>query len=347
MVKIIGKNNVKFTQEYVQSCYKNKNCILLDQYINCKTPIRYICHCGHENCISFSKFMQQKKGCKYCTKIGGYTYEEVYNYFKEHGCELLETEYKGIKEKLKYRCSCGNISYITFDNFKQGKRCYQCGLETLADYFKHDIEYVRQYFYNNGCIPLFDEYINTHTLLKYQCECGNISYIAFSDFQSGKRCNKCASQRRFKTYYKNGTQKCSLQQKYIFDLIGGELNYPVGNASLDIAFPNEMVYIEYDGSGHNLSVKVGEKTEEQFAEKEKRRNYKLYRLGWKSIRIISRKDNFPTDNKIKEMIQYGINILKERSWIVFDIDNSEVKYNNFTDKYDFGIIKRLRNDYVS
>lgn len=347
MVKTIGKNNIKFTQEYVESYYKEKGCLLLDNYKNASTPLKYLCHCSHENTLSFDKFKKQKNGCRYCTKIGGYKLEDVYNYFKEHDCELLETTYSGVKKKMKYKCSCGNISEISFDNFKSGKRCNKCGLDKLSEQFKTDIKHVIDYFIKNNCVPMFDEYKNDRQKLKYKCSCGNISSITFADFKSGRRCNKCSTQRRLNTFYKNGTQKCSLQQKYILDLIGGKLNYPIANSSLDIAFPDEMIYIEYDGGGHDLSVKLGEITDNKFREKEKRRNYGLYKLGWKSIRIISKKDYLPSDTKIKEIIQLGKNILKERSWIVFDIDNSEVKYNNFTDLYDFGETKRLRNDYVS
>jgi hypothetical protein len=40
------------------------------------------------------------------------TYEEVYTRFKEQNCELLDKEYKNSRTKLKYKCSCGNISFI-------------------------------------------------------------------------------------------------------------------------------------------------------------------------------------------------------------------------------------------
>ena len=42
------------------------------------------------------------------------TYEEVYIYFKEQGCELLEKEYKNTDTPVEYRCECGNISKISF-----------------------------------------------------------------------------------------------------------------------------------------------------------------------------------------------------------------------------------------
>lgn len=43
--------------------------------------------------------------------------------------------------------------------------------------------------------------------------------------------------------YKNGNVVCSSQQKYLHNILGEELNYPVNNFFLDIAFPEEMIYI--------------------------------------------------------------------------------------------------------
>jgi len=55
------------------------------------------------------------------------TYEFVKNYFEELGCELLEKNYKNTHYPMRYRCSCGNISKISFSSFKNGSRCKKCG----------------------------------------------------------------------------------------------------------------------------------------------------------------------------------------------------------------------------
>lgn len=34
------------------------------------------------------------------------TYENVYNYFKQYECKLLEIEYINSKTKMKYICKC-------------------------------------------------------------------------------------------------------------------------------------------------------------------------------------------------------------------------------------------------
>ena len=281
-----------------------------------------------------------KRRCLVIAKRG-YTQEEVERYFKEHGCVLLDT-YKNCKIKVKYKCKCGDINFITFDNFKQGRRCKKCGIKKMADVQKLDINYVRQVFIDNGCLPLFQTYKNGHTPLKYRCECGEIGHTAFFDFKGGKRCGHCRVQRIQKTMYKNGTQQCSSQQKHIHNLIGGKLNYPYGKSSLDIAFPEDKIYIEYDGSGHDLSVKIGSMSQEEFNKREVRRRYALYRRGWKEMTIVSRKDYFPKDFKIIEMINEGKDFLKEESWIKYDIDLKKVinKYGEYL--YDFGELYRYR-----
>ena len=128
--------------------------------------------------------------------------------------------------------------------------------------------------------------------------------------------------------YKNGTAPCSKQQEYLHNLLGGELNYAVDRCLLDIAFPKEMIYIEYDGGGHDLSVRLGHITREEFNKNEKNRQYFLKKLGWKLIRIICN-----NDKKINDSIDF-INIinncknhLNNSSWIIIDL-NDNIIYNN-------------------
>jgi hypothetical protein len=115
-----------------------------------------------------------------------HTLEYVKSYFEEQGCELLEEKYINNKTKMKYICSCGNISKITFDHFKRGHRCNECGGTK-----KLTFEYVKNYFKNQGCELLEKEYINNRTEMKYKCSCEDISKATFNKFQNGKRCWKC------------------------------------------------------------------------------------------------------------------------------------------------------------
>jgi hypothetical protein len=149
------------------------------------------------------------------------------------------------------------------------------------------------------------------------------------------------------TLYQNGTAPVSIQQEYIHKLIGGELNYPHETSSLDIAFPDEKIYVEYHGGGHWLSVKLGTETMEEFNKRNKNRWYALYRKGWKDIRVISKNDFLPSNNKIKEIINCGKDILNSgRSWVQFDIDKDIVETSKIKEEYDFGELRRIYKQYI-
>ena len=66
--------------------------------------MRYKCICGNSKCkISFASFKQGHR-CMECSGKEKLTFKFVYNYFKEHDCELLETEYINNHTPLKYYC---------------------------------------------------------------------------------------------------------------------------------------------------------------------------------------------------------------------------------------------------
>jgi len=110
------------------------------------------------------------------------------------------------------------------------------------------------------------------------------------------------NKKRLITLYENGTAPRSKQQIYLHNLLGGELNYPVSNCSLDIAYPEEMIYIEYNGGGHDLSVKIGKLTPAQFKNQENKRYFYLKSLGWKQICIDCPNDILPSDDEIIKII---------------------------------------------
>jgi len=119
------------------------------------------------------------------------TFEDVEQYFEDHGCKLLSTKYKNNKGKLWFLCECGNISETTFNSFKSGRRCKKCGAEKASIKRKHTFEYVYNCFKEQDCELLEKEYFNNHSLLSYQCICGEKSKITFASFQQGHRCKKC------------------------------------------------------------------------------------------------------------------------------------------------------------
>ncbi len=141
-----------------------------------------------------------------------------------------------------------------------------------------------------------------------------------------------------KTKYKYGTVSCSKQQKYIHNLIGGELNFPIDKLSLDIAFPKDKIYIEYNGSGHDIDVKYGRISKKDFQEKEIKRYQYLKSLGWKQIEINSFDDSLLID-------ELFVNLIEESK---IELCNSKINHitiniQDYDSKYKF----KLPREYCS
>ena len=103
-----------------------------------------------------------------------------------------------------------------------------------------------------------------------------------------------------KTMYENGdlSTPCSTQQKFLHEILGGYLNYPVGPYSLDIYLEEKNIGIEYDGGGHNLGVKIGRITQEQFNIKEEKRQNFFLQNNIPIIRFVSPKDRIPEKEEL-------------------------------------------------
>ena len=138
-----------------------------------------------------------------------------------------------------------------------------------------------------------------------------------------------------KSLYINGTGKCSKYQKYLCDIVNGKLNYPVDNCLLDIAFPDKMIYIEYNGGGHYVYHPIDEINKHDM-----KRQYFLKNKGWKLIKIISINNKELDDEIILKLIHIGEPYLLDtsHSWIEIDIDNMLIKCKEYI-KYINNVIK--------
>lgn len=145
--------------------------------------------------------------------------------------------------------------------------------------------------------------------------------------------------KKAETFYKNSTVATSNQQRYLFDLLGGELNYSCSTPSLDIAFPKEKIYIEYNGSGHDLCVKMGNMTREEFENRERARYYYMKKLGWKGIFINSESDYLPSDNIIINEIN------KAKEWFESNEDGHyhyNINISKFANDEKYGKLRKIK-----
>ena len=122
------KDIQKLTKEEIKKELEEKGCEFISSeynglchFIECK------CKCGNLRKCKLSNFRKSSRCRKCLHKDLALNLDLVKNYFYENGCELLEKEYKNARNKLKYKCCCGQISKICFYSFKNGNRCDKCG----------------------------------------------------------------------------------------------------------------------------------------------------------------------------------------------------------------------------
>ena len=154
------------------------------------------------------------------------------------------------------------------------------------------------------------------------------------------------------TYYKHGTCPVSKQQKYLHDVYGGELNFALYIYNLDIYLPEDKISIEYDGSGHAMSVSLGCMTQKDFDRREIIRNTCVKKAGIKQMRIISTKDSLPSDKILLQMLSEARNYFSKypnHSWIEYDIDNSIVRNAEHKNgiSYNYGKLRKIKDSDLS
>ena len=167
--------------------------------------------------------------------------------------------------------------------------------------------------------------------------CGYESYMQSSEFLE-------------KWIAKNGSNfvKSSKQQQYLCNLYDGILNYPFRCFALDIYLPEDKLDIEFDGSGHRMSISLGNVTEEEFEKKELYRNVALNKEGYKQMRIISTADKLPFDTVLFQMLSDAksyFSLYPQHSWIEFNIDTSIIRNaeNKQGLSYDFGTLRTIKD----
>ncbi|WP_413986477.1 hypothetical protein [Paenibacillus polymyxa] len=374
----INKNNINYYKELGYTCnIKDKIEIDIEHLPhNSKTLVQVECdYCRSEQLeFEYREYLRRKGKyirsvanienfcCTFCKSKIEYSF--IHDFLKSIGLTLISKAFVGSREKLEYKCSCGNKGNASYDTLTKGHLCNKCGRDRSSVKRKTPYNDIKALFSQGECelITLEKEYINLTQKDKvvYKCSCGNISSISPTVFKMGVRCLACVKERKertnlkkfgytnpmknakvrekaFSTFTKNGTMATSLQQLYIQDIVGGVINYQVGSSFLDIGFPDSKIYIEYDGGMHNGKVRFGLMSQEEFDLKEQKRTYALYRRNWKQVRIISSQDKLPQIDKIKEMINFAYKYLSEgHSWITFNVDKKVLSQANLIAPMNLG-----------
>jgi len=108
-------------------------------------------------------------------------------------CEAKE--YINANSKIPFKCNKGHSFLMTWANFNSGSRCRKCWIENQ----RLTIKYVQQKIEElaDGYTLLSNNYIGCEIKLKLLCSKGHEFKITWDDFFSGRRCSKCANNKKF------------------------------------------------------------------------------------------------------------------------------------------------------
>lgn len=126
-------------------------------------------------------------------------------------------------------------------------------------------------------------------------------------------------------------------------MFGGELNGYISYYPVDLLFEEDKIYLEYNGTGHNLSVKMGKISKEEQDKKEIKRYYFLKNKGYKQILFVSlTKKQLPPDEILQSLFNQAKDYLSQNhNWIEFNLDENYIKWREGILKYDFSSLVEI------
>lgn len=291
--------------------------------------------------LSAKSHQKVKVACDYCDtsyfmKMSDYTNRVVnHEYVKKCACVKCKFKKSDEVNMLKY----GVKSTLMLDNVKEQIKktnIIKYGVENplqnqqvkdqvkVTNLERHGVEYPAQ----------------NYEIRQKQLET-NVERYGFKYSLQNEEVKRKSKQ----SLFKNNTAPTSRTQKYLHELLGGKLNYPLGNYYIDIVL-NDNIAFEYDGGGHDLQVKFGAVTREEFNKKETDREFYLKRRGYKIIRLVSTRDKLPEKDILLDSINRCIEYVNGKGTnSEINIDESYMRFGKNIIHYDFGTLIRMDKGY--
>ena len=165
-----------------------------------KRYINYKCHCGKDGkTLKQGIFRTQWNGCSECSKkkTSVKVIDLITDILKKNKCELISF---GKGTRVKYRCSCKNETEADFSGIRKSTwgGCAKCSNQRRGN--TNDYEYARKVWEEGGEKLPIQEYKGNKDKLFYTCSnCNEEAHVSLSEFNRGRRCEKCSRERSKET----------------------------------------------------------------------------------------------------------------------------------------------------
>lgn len=224
-------------------------------------------------------------------------------------CDFCDRDFKISTKKYK-------------DKKKQGIKEFYCGACKTERLHKRTFE---KYGVTSGSkLPDFKEKVRKKSLEKYGTEHYTQNLEVRQKWKKSMLENQGTTS--FAKYVPRDSKNviCSNNQRHIAELLNGEINKKFHGFFLDV-FYEDWLDIEYNGGGHDLCVKLGKISKEEFDKKERQRNGVIRHNGIKQLIIIHNNKKLPEDEKLKPLLEKLIELLRNSEYkaITLDLDNND------------------------
>lgn len=242
-----------YTENEISNILKNYE-LYLEKYNNCKDIIAKDNN-GYKYKVMLSNLRSGKKPNRFANRIFA-----IYNIkrYLELNCpnyELLDNEYKGIREKMRFIChnhKDKGIQLNTVDNIIHGHHyCRYCSFERIRDERILDLNIVKQLCLDKNVI-YYDRYTKNHeSVIMYKCKIHDkhIQEMSLTHFRESQvPCKYCGiTSGELKILNFLNKNNISYIKEKTFDNLVSDNNKKL---RFDFYLHDYDIIIEYDGRQH-------------------------------------------------------------------------------------------------
>lgn len=231
---------------------KNKGKCLSKKYINNKTKLEWECEFGHKWFATLDSLKSQKTWCKKCDANSRKNLlSDAKKIAENRNGKCLAKKYINNYEKMLWQCEYDHTWYASFKDVKSVSWCPRCKYNLKKNSIEDAIKLAKK---NNGSC-LSKKYINSRSIMAWQCEYGHIWNTKYCKVRTGSWCPVCSSHKKQRKLTK--IVEKIFNEKAIVNNRPNWLKNPDTkyNLEIDIFLPKSKIAIEYNGEQHYIPIK--------------------------------------------------------------------------------------------
>ena len=166
------------------------------EYVNLETPLSWKCAAGHRWTAKPAS-IRSGRWCHYCAHNQRLELKAMRRLARKRGGKCLSTSYLNNHHSLLWECKRGHRWKASPANVKGGKRkrgtwCLECYNLRRRFRPRHNIEKMKDLARSRGGLCLSEDYINSKSKLRWQCDKGHCWRAVPVAVRRGSWCPVCA-----------------------------------------------------------------------------------------------------------------------------------------------------------